>query len=203
MDVIFRGQVFDTFVSIIMDLPVGCEGQSQRPPSFMRDFWTGDFMSQLIATNQQRGGVFFLSGLFLHIELNEEAGPILFELFGGFHTFEESPDSRWLIDRCCAIGSKSEMASVPSFPFIKGGNVDSTDITGRPGNGHHIPQFLLNPGDQVVLLKLVRIATGNSRVECLHRQCSGTAGDAAGRRFHSMNKVGCPAIQAFQIQSIV
>ena len=99
------------------------------------------------------GTIFFFTRLLLEIQLNEKAGPILFEFLRGLHTFEETTGRSWLFNCRRTVGPETEAASVPLFPFVKRRNIHPTDITGRPRNGQHVAQFLLHSRDQIVLLK--------------------------------------------------
>ena len=62
-----------------MDSSVRSEGQSEGPPTGMSDFRAWNFVTELITTNHDHGAVFFLARLFFHVQLNEEAWPVLFE----------------------------------------------------------------------------------------------------------------------------
>jgi len=81
---IFGGQIRNPFVSVIVDLAIGSEGHSEGPPTGMRDFGAGNFMTILVRTNQQDGAVFFLARFLFEIQLDEEPWPVLFEGLGGF-----------------------------------------------------------------------------------------------------------------------
>lgn len=132
------------------------------------------------------------------IELDEEAGPVLFHFLGGAAGTEQAADFGRLVDDRLAVRTESERAANTLFPGFERRKINANDIAGGPGDWNHVAKLLADVGNQVVLLELVGKLTWDSGIERLHRHGALAARQSALRSINAFHEVGGTAIRTFE-----
>lgn len=77
---VFRGEVSDPFVTVVMDFAVRRDCQPQRPPSGSSDHGTRNVFAPLTRSNQDCRGIFgHVLRVIFAVELDKETGPVLLD----------------------------------------------------------------------------------------------------------------------------
>ena len=197
---IFLGQRFDAGVGVVVHQPIGGERHTEGPPAGLGDHRPGDFLTPRAGANQQHRRIFFVA-VVLAVELDEEPGPVLFDLanrLGGLGSPEHAsqPGADHFVLDGFEFSAEAELRPGAAFPLLEGGEIDADDATGGVRDGNGPAEDGGDVDQEVILLLLAGDEPGDAGVHRLDEQRPLAAGEPTGGGVDAFDHVGLAAVGA-------
>ena len=161
---IFDGQVFHAGLCEIVDLAVGRDANSERPPTCGRNRNGLVVSSSTVGSDTDMSIVLFSLGSIFADELDEHAWPI-----GFFLSLRTDTKNARVLVRYCGIKSRTKRKMGPGsiFPLIDRWQIDPYNAAWRLVHRNGTLESIVNVANEIFLLHTVTGPAGDTRLERL------------------------------------